>query len=159
MKLKNSKWVKVNDSSFIWRESSLSRHTNSTFMRPVSVASVSLLKTLSFNNNDDAKNAFVNLLVRMVIILFKGAVLSSSSHLYGPALKRLQHWRVSMTFRFRVSVRSGCYSTLTALIMLVWPDPGIQPVTTITMSPDFKNPLAFPEERNTGRCVSKITSG
>lgn len=30
--------------------------------------------------------------------------------------------------------------------MLVWPDPGIQPVTTITMSPDLKNPLAFPEE-------------
>ena len=61
----------------------------------------------------------------------------------------LQHWS---------RLRSTCYGTLTALIMLVWPDPGIQPVTTITMSPDLKNPLAFPEEGNTGECVSEMAS-
>lgn len=47
--------------------------------------------------------------------------------------------------RWGSPLRSGCYGTLTALMMLVWPDPGIQPVTTITMWPDLKNPLAFPE--------------
>lgn len=31
-------------------------------------------------------------------------------------------------------------------MMLVWPEPGIQPVTTITMSPDVKNPRALPDE-------------
>lgn len=35
---------------------------------------------------------------------------------------------------------------LTALMMLVWPEPGIQPVTTITMSPDLKNPRSFPDD-------------
>lgn len=42
------------------------------------------------------------------------------------------------------------YGTLTALMMLVWPDPGIQPVTTITMSPDLKNPLALPDKVHEG---------
>lgn len=35
-------------------------------------------------------------------------------------------------------------------MMLVWPDPGIQPVTTITMSPDLKNPLALPDKVHGG---------
>lgn len=35
-------------------------------------------------------------------------------------------------------------------MMLVWPDPGIQPVTTITMSPDLKNPLALPDKVHEG---------
>lgn len=40
----------------------------------------------------------------------------------------------------------SAHEALTALMMLVWPEPGIQPVTTITMSPDLKNPRAFPDE-------------
>lgn len=47
-------------------------------------------------------------------------------------------------------------------MMLVWPDPGIQPVTTITMSPDLKNPLALPDKVHEGdkkqrRCVSETS--
>lgn len=51
------------------------------------------------------------------------------------------------------------YGTLTALMMLVWPDPGIQPVTTITMSPDLKNPLALPdkETKKQRRRVSEMS--
>lgn len=41
-------------------------------------------------------------------------------------------------------IRSGRSGTLTARIMLVWPELGIHPVTTITMSPGLKNPLTFP---------------
>lgn len=42
--------------------------------------------------------------------------------------------------------------TLTALMMLVWPEPGIQPVTTITMSPGLKNPRALPDEDGEREC-------
>lgn len=50
-------------------------------------------------------------------------------------------------FTVTVSCRVSSYSTLTALMMLVCPDPGIQPVTTITMSPVLKNPRALPGGR------------
>lgn len=65
-----------------------------------------------------------------------------------------QRCYISVTF----GVSQVCHGTLTALIMLVSPDPGIQPVTTITMSPDLKNPLAFPGVKGGKKqrwCVSK----
>lgn len=37
--------------------------------------------------------------------------------------------------------------TVTALMMLVCPEPGLQPVTTITISPVLKKPRALPAER------------
>lgn len=48
----------------------------------------------------------------------------------------------------KIRCRCWCpaHGALTALMMLVWPEPGIQPVTTITMSPDLKNPRAFPDD-------------
>lgn len=44
--------------------------------------------------------------------------------------------------------RCSAQGALTARMMLVWPEPGIQPVTTITMSPDLKNPRAFPGDHS-----------
>lgn len=43
-----------------------------------------------------------------------------------------------------VNLTRSRYGACTALMMFVCPEPGIQPVTTITMSPDLKNPRAFP---------------
>lgn len=58
-----------------------------------------------------------------------------------------------MILQPNVGCRCCCsaHGALTALMMLVWPEPGIQPVTTITMSPDLKNPRAFPDKRQRAR--------
>ena len=34
--------------------------------------------------------------------------------------------------------------TLSTRMMLVWPEPGCQPVTTITRSPELRKPQSFP---------------